>query len=187
MENWMIIGKWMNTKSFLLYICYGQKVNHYNWWFFVHLTDHFLRLFLGNTCEDCSNPNCRCACDPHPGVPVAPGVPAAPVPTAAPVTPATQNPNSCAEVGNVVTAAQATCVENSNNTGCLDCMDYTTFSTYSQPQIRAELETTFSHLSNTIVNHCWVSPAHGNCLDRSQCIKYCFTSLSTLQQCGSCT
>ena len=36
--EWLLENEWMLSHSYCVYV-YGQKVNHYNWWFFVaHIT-----------------------------------------------------------------------------------------------------------------------------------------------------
>ena len=103
--------------------------------------------------------------------------------------------------GNVVTAAASTCVNFHNNTGCLDCYDYTTWPGLSNPAIQAEWQATFQNPGNpnngvNPLTHCWISSQQlpgvpGQLLPPShpkyhEFVKFCFTGPGTLQQCGQC-
>ena len=107
----------------------------------------------------------------------------------------------CEGRGNVVTAAASTCVNFHNNTGCLDCYDYTTWPGLSNPAIQAEWQATFQNPGNpnngvNPLTHCWISSQQlpgvpGQLLPPShpkyhEFVKFCFTGPGTLQQCGQC-
>ena len=136
------------------------------------------------TCNDgdCGIPACRCACDPL---------------VSGRARPSPSNPaNLCEGRGNVVTAAASTCVNNHNNSGCLDCYDYTKFPGLNTAALQAEWQQTFQSPGNpnngvNPITHCWISANYlpGVPVGHPQYhnfMKFCFTGHGTLQQCGGC-
>ena len=97
-----------------------------------------------------------------------------------------------------MTAAASTCVNFHNNSGCLDCYDYTKFPGLNTAALQAEWQQTFQAPGNpnngvNPITHCWISANYipnpemvpvGH-PDYHKFMKFCFTGQS-LKLCHTC-
>ena len=113
--------------------------------------------------------SCQCVCEPSARGRARPHLPIS----------TTTEPATCQSSNRTFTPATSSCINNWNNTGCLECVDYT-----QHPLIvrhRNELNPIFANRTSNFVSGCWIDTTDPSPSQQA----WCFIPTS-VQPCVAC-